>query len=176
MAEMVFALCNSCTLLPYLYDQVLIPGSQHRVSSFHLKDPTKPGHRRFIALWLVDPFQRIISTANVPPQQMDWWLDSLLGSTPEARKKALSKIPAELVALMREKGLNTNSSTATAEAKLPQELMEMTREYFLADGDMSSMGLEEAKEHRLKLMSERSAFVEVAEAGYQQHTYGFCEH
>ncbi|KAJ6783610.1 hypothetical protein PWT90_05286 [Aphanocladium album] len=46
---------------------------QHRVSPFTLQDPTKPGHRRFLALWLVDPHVRVISTANVPPQQKDWW-------------------------------------------------------------------------------------------------------
>lgn len=50
--------------------------SQHRVSSFRLKDATKPGHRRFLALWLVDPHERIVSTANVPPQQRDWYADS----------------------------------------------------------------------------------------------------
>ncbi|KAK2930715.1 Protein of unknown function DUF4246 [Fusarium oxysporum f. sp. vasinfectum] len=46
---------------------------QHRVSSFKLQDPTKTGHRRFIAFWPVDPHRRILSTANVPPQQNDWW-------------------------------------------------------------------------------------------------------
>lgn len=46
------------------------------MSSFKLQDPTKPGHRRFIALWLVDPHRRILSTANVPPQQKDWWTGS----------------------------------------------------------------------------------------------------
>ncbi len=25
--------------------------------------------------WLVDPHQRIIPTANVPPQQLDWWTE-----------------------------------------------------------------------------------------------------
>ncbi|QGI87682.1 hypothetical protein CEK25_002638 [Fusarium fujikuroi] len=49
---------------------------QHRVSSFKLEDPAKPGHRRFIALWLVDPHRRILSMANVPPQQKDWWTGS----------------------------------------------------------------------------------------------------
>jgi hypothetical protein len=44
----------------------------HRVTPFELADKTKPGHRRFIALWLVDPFVRVISTANVPPQQEEW--------------------------------------------------------------------------------------------------------
>ncbi|KAK5991331.1 hypothetical protein PT974_09612 [Cladobotryum mycophilum] len=46
----------------------------HKVSSFRLEDPSKPGHQRFLALWLVDPHRRIISTANVPPQQKDWWV------------------------------------------------------------------------------------------------------
>jgi hypothetical protein len=41
--------------------------SQHQASSFKLVDPTKPEYRRSIALWLVDPTLRIISTANVPP-------------------------------------------------------------------------------------------------------------
>ncbi|KAI8719939.1 hypothetical protein NCS52_00776200 [Fusarium sp. LHS14.1] len=44
----------------------------HRVTPFELADKTKPGHRRFIALWLVDPFTRVINTANVPPQQEEW--------------------------------------------------------------------------------------------------------
>lgn len=29
-----------------------------------------------MALWLVDPHRRILSTANVPPQQKDWWTGS----------------------------------------------------------------------------------------------------
>lgn len=45
---------------------------QHRVEPFKLVDPSRPGHRRFLVLWLVDPNYRIASTANVPPQQHDW--------------------------------------------------------------------------------------------------------
>ncbi|KAF9893467.1 hypothetical protein FE257_010779 [Aspergillus nanangensis] len=45
---------------------------QHRVSPFGLADRTKPGHRKILALFLVDPHLRIISTANVPPQQEAW--------------------------------------------------------------------------------------------------------
>ncbi|KAJ7226606.1 hypothetical protein C8J57DRAFT_1389174 [Mycena rebaudengoi] len=48
---------------------------QHRVTPFALQDRTKPGHRKIIALFLVDPHTRIISTANVPPQRGDWWAD-----------------------------------------------------------------------------------------------------
>lgn len=46
---------------------------QHRVSPFSLADPKKSGHRKILALFLVDPAIPIISTANVPPQQEDWW-------------------------------------------------------------------------------------------------------
>ncbi|OOQ82767.1 hypothetical protein PEBR_37508 [Penicillium brasilianum] len=45
---------------------------QHQVSPFSLADPSKPGHRKIIALFLVDPHLRIISSANVPPQREDW--------------------------------------------------------------------------------------------------------
>ncbi|KAL3490985.1 hypothetical protein BJX62DRAFT_225529 [Aspergillus germanicus] len=45
---------------------------QHCVSPFSLADPTKPGHRKILALFLIDPSRRVISTANVPPQREDW--------------------------------------------------------------------------------------------------------
>ncbi|KAF3393762.1 hypothetical protein F1880_004694 [Penicillium rolfsii] len=45
---------------------------QHCVSPFSLKDKTKPGHRKILALFLIDPHRRIISSANVPPQQEEW--------------------------------------------------------------------------------------------------------
>ncbi|KAK7189146.1 hypothetical protein PSPO01_04733 [Paraphaeosphaeria sporulosa] len=45
---------------------------QHKVEPFSLADKTKPGHRRYLVLWLVDPHMRIVSTADVPPQQMSW--------------------------------------------------------------------------------------------------------
>ncbi|KAK6084500.1 hypothetical protein SCUP234_03289 [Seiridium cupressi] len=144
------------------------------LSSFRLEDATKPGHRRFIALWLVDPTQRVISTANVPPQQMDWWLDSTFGVTDESRKAAIGKLPADLVTLMNDKGLIANVS-APSNAILPPELMNMVRERFDDESNALPMGSEEAREHRLKLMEARSAFVNTSEAGWQSHTYSFCE-
>lgn len=45
---------------------------QHQVSPFSLADPSKPGHRKILALFLVDPHIRITSSANVPPQYEDW--------------------------------------------------------------------------------------------------------
>ena len=46
---------------------------QHRVNPFELADPTAPGHRKIVALFLVDPNVKITSTANVPCQRQDWW-------------------------------------------------------------------------------------------------------
>jgi hypothetical protein len=48
---------------------------QHRVLPFELLDKSKPGHRKILALFLVDPNLHIISTSSVPPQSQDWWSD-----------------------------------------------------------------------------------------------------
>ncbi|KGO49193.1 Protein of unknown function DUF4246 [Penicillium expansum] len=64
---------------------------QHRVSPFSLVDPSKPGHRKILALFLVDPHRRIISSANVPPQQEDWGYERQ-----DAVNQALASLPAEL--------------------------------------------------------------------------------
>jgi hypothetical protein len=153
--------------------------SHHQVSPVKLIDPTKPGHRRFIALWLVDPAERIISTANVPPQQMDWYAESLLGSTLEARKEALAKLPAELVALVQERSrqfLGHDQDAVGGESlRLPEELMDMVREYLEADEQALPMSADEAGQHRAKLTEERSAFVRTAENGWQQARYSFDE-
>ncbi|KAF7328886.1 hypothetical protein MVEN_02518300 [Mycena venus] len=46
---------------------------QHRVSPFKLADPTKPGHRKILALFLVDPTKDpVVSATDIPPQQAEW--------------------------------------------------------------------------------------------------------
>ncbi|MFF3756146.1 DUF4246 domain-containing protein [Streptomyces sp. NPDC002185] len=42
---------------------------QHRVGPFRLADPGRPGHRKILAFFLVDPSERIVSASDVPPQQ-----------------------------------------------------------------------------------------------------------
>ncbi|CAK7225274.1 hypothetical protein SBRCBS47491_005831 [Sporothrix bragantina] len=64
---------------------------QHRVGSFELQDATKPGHRKILAMFLVDPHRRVLSSANVPPQRKDWWSEHV-HETPTA----LSRLPNEL--------------------------------------------------------------------------------
>ncbi|KAJ7778896.1 hypothetical protein B0H14DRAFT_3507876 [Mycena olivaceomarginata] len=46
---------------------------QHRVSPFKLSDPSKPGHHKILAIFLVDPtIKHIPSATAVPPQQAEW--------------------------------------------------------------------------------------------------------
>ncbi|KAL1410416.1 hypothetical protein Q8F55_004427 [Vanrija albida] len=45
---------------------------QHCVEPFELADKSKPGHRKIVALFLVDPDTPVVSTANIPPQQSHW--------------------------------------------------------------------------------------------------------
>ncbi|MFE9676870.1 DUF4246 domain-containing protein [Streptomyces sp. NPDC006259] len=56
---------------------------QHRVSSFRLTDPTRPGHRKILAFFLVDPSETIVSTSDVPPQQP--WSDTSTMTLEQAR-------------------------------------------------------------------------------------------
>lgn len=146
--------------------------SQHRVSSFKLADPTKPGHRRFIALWLVDPHQRIISTASVPPQRQDWWLDSAFGKSIDSQKSAADKLPAELLQLLGEKGIAIGEGNEEKKMTLPPELLDYVRQNF----NLGFMSLQQAKEHRLALMQQRTVLQSEDEEERNQHSYNFCEH
>jgi hypothetical protein len=96
-----------------------------------LLDPTKPGHRKILAIFLVDPsIDPIPSATHVPPQQADWAVDAL----EEARSdpmSAYSRLPPELSSLIYDRFPNTF----------------MTRD--------------EAEAYRLDLMKERTKFVRV---------------
>ncbi|MFE9555156.1 DUF4246 domain-containing protein [Streptomyces sp. NPDC006703] len=56
---------------------------QHRVGSFRLADPTRPGYRKILAFFLVDPSEKIVSTSDVPPQQP--WSDTSTMTLEQAR-------------------------------------------------------------------------------------------
>ncbi len=83
---------------------------QHRVSNFRLADPTRPGHRRFLVLWLVDPSYRICSTRNVPPQRHDWWAETAydglnLGLPAEVANMIRAEVGEYPIGLEEAKGL-----------------------------------------------------------------------
>lgn len=58
---------------------------QHCVPPFSLRDRHKPGRRKILALFLVDPNIRLLSTSNVPPQRRDWWAEEVRKMEPFAR-------------------------------------------------------------------------------------------
>ncbi|KAJ0398564.1 hypothetical protein ATCC90586_010360 [Pythium insidiosum] len=62
---------------------------QHKVEPFKLADPTKPGVRKILAFFIVDPSKKIPSTSVIPPQQQDW--------LQEARRENLSNLPEVVV-------------------------------------------------------------------------------
>jgi hypothetical protein len=66
----------------------------HRVEPFGLADATKPGHRKILAMFLVDPHIRVLSTSVVPPQQKDWWARHVQDIAP------LSNLPREIFDLI----------------------------------------------------------------------------
>lgn len=70
---------------------------QHRVSPFKLIDPSRPGHRKILALFLVDPnIEPIPSTSIIPPQQKEWATKAIVACSANPQS-LLSKLPAELV-------------------------------------------------------------------------------
>ncbi|KAJ5143732.1 Protein of unknown function DUF4246 [Penicillium bovifimosum] len=54
---------------------IMCPSVVQHKFSFALKDTTKPGYSSAMVFFLVDPNIRIISTANIPPQRVDWTMD-----------------------------------------------------------------------------------------------------
>ena len=131
---------------------------QHRVGPFKLIDPTKRGHRKILALFLVDPNIKVISTAHVPCQRMDWWIEATLEKqmTPGHTPHASSSVPGQA------KPLND----------LPRELQDLVFQHV----DEFPISLEDAETLRLELMKERQKF-SVSHGEYIENmTISLCEH
>lgn len=109
------------------------------MSPFEIVEKGRRGERAFVALWLVDPHRRVLSTANVPPLRRDW-MEGCLGE-------------------------------GGAEG-----VEEKVRKRFGLGEGVRPMAVEEAREHRRKLMEERSISREVETQVWEETSYGFCEH
>jgi hypothetical protein len=80
--KVVYGLENDCTLnqdrgavLTREDRCICFPNTmQHRVAPFKLADPNKPGNRKILVYFLVDPSVRIPSTLHIAPQQKYWYL------------------------------------------------------------------------------------------------------
>ncbi|KAF6763592.1 hypothetical protein DFP72DRAFT_1059664 [Ephemerocybe angulata] len=120
---------------------------QHQVQPFKLEDPTKPGHRKIMALFLVDPHTSAISTADVPPQRLDWWAEEVSSKERDVRN-------------------------ADALTKLPNEL----KERIFAGVEDFPIDMEKAKEHREQLMAERKSYVLAHQRQFAATSISLCEH
>lgn len=110
---------NRCIAFPNTY--------QHRVSSFELADKTKQGHRKILALFLVDPAVHIPSTTTVPPQQQGWRSDATAANP--VLKKAFAP---EIISWIDSLGDGTMTKKEAEEYRL--ELMD-ERTAFVAEND-----------------------------------------
>ncbi|KAL7924524.1 hypothetical protein ACQKWADRAFT_270273 [Trichoderma austrokoningii] len=139
---------------------------QHKESSIKLKDACNPGYKHLISLHLVEPSKRIISTANVPPQQRDWWLSAVLRQPPPLQPgggSTLAKLPPDLVAILKQK-------TSCGE-KLPVELLEMVRGHLYGNESLLPMTEEEARKQRAKLLQERIEYHTRADLAWDDKSY-----
>ncbi|KAH6912099.1 hypothetical protein BKA70DRAFT_1535253 [Coprinopsis sp. MPI-PUGE-AT-0042] len=109
---------------------------QHQVQPFELEDPTKSGHRKILALFLVDPHVRVLSTAHVPPQRLDWWRKSLNDDT----RNPLNGLPLELQDHVYSEVDGFPISLKDAKA-LREELMDERRDFVLQHSDIFESSL-----------------------------------
>lgn len=77
---------------------------QHCVAPFSLVDRTRPGHRKILALFLVNPSVTIPSTSGVAPQQRDQLFETLVTCEGD-----MQKLPHELLRLVTEMDTHTMS-------------------------------------------------------------------
>ena len=80
---------HRCVAFPNLY--------QHQVQPFRLEDPTKPGHRKILVFFLVDPTRKVLSATDVAPQQREWVTDAMRSAGLES---AFATLPLELLTMI----------------------------------------------------------------------------
>ncbi|KAI0742054.1 hypothetical protein C8Q80DRAFT_1109616 [Daedaleopsis nitida] len=102
---------------------------QHRVEPFELADATQPGHRKILCFFLVDPFVRIHSTADVPPQQSDWYEAEM------ERIPALRALPQELFDMISRYVLDATMTREDAE-EVREELMEERANFVVTHNEL----------------------------------------
>ncbi len=96
---------------------------QHKVAPFRLKDKSKPGHRKILVFFLVDPALRVLSTASVPPQQRSWMLDIV------QRDMSSLQLPPEITAKVMD---HVAWPMSLADAKRYREELMKERKYFIS--------------------------------------------
>ena len=113
---------DRCIAFPNLY--------QHLVSPFRLEDPTKPGHRKILVFFLVDPHITIPSASVVAPQQASWKQRAISGTT------LWNRLPVEL----RDIVANDADMLTLEQAKAYREELMSERTVFIETVDRERFG------------------------------------
>ena len=129
---------GKCIAFPNIY--------QHNVAPFRLEDPTKPGIRKILVFFLVDPTKTITSTATVVPQNPDWQADELMSI------------------------FNKAYETDGLPVQLSKNILDTILTY------TNPMSLTEAHKHRANLMDERKFFINKNTKVVFERTVSLCEH
>jgi hypothetical protein len=120
---------------------------QHSVQPFELADRTLPGHRKILVYFLVDPFQRLLSTADVPPQQRSW------------------------VARQYDSELHQLLHAAAGGVHMPEDVIAYLFEFL-----EYPLSRSDAEDIRAQLMKERSFFVNQVTETVFERPFSLCEH
>ena len=126
---------HRCVAFPNLY--------QHQVQPFGLEDPTKPGHRKILVFFLVDPTQRVLSATDVAPQQREWVTEAMYNA---GQNSAFAKLPSELLTMISD--ANEGAMTRSEAEEYRKELMS-ERTISVEENDRAYFG--SARPHHVQL-------------------------
>uniref|UniRef100_A0A914DHC5 Uncharacterized protein n=1 Tax=Acrobeloides nanus TaxID=290746 RepID=A0A914DHC5_9BILA len=98
---------------------------QHKVEPFELVDKTRPGHRKILVFFLVDPNISILSTERVPPQQNSWFFKEVCKIVPQ-----IAMLP-DLV----KKRIQELLPVTLDQAKIFREELIKERKYYIEDSN-----------------------------------------
>lgn len=110
---------DRCIVFPNIF--------QHQVQPFRLQDPTRPGSRKILVFFLVNPEEGpILSTTFVPPQQKAWSSGTVAAASlnKELAKKLSPEIARDIERLV-------DWPMTLEEAKKHRELLMKERKYFV---------------------------------------------
>lgn len=118
---------DRCVAFPNLY--------QHQVQPFHLEDPAKPGHRKILVFFLVDPTQRIPSATDVAPQQREWVAEAMRSADTNS---ALARLPVEILTMISE---GNDGTMSLSEAKEYRKELMKERTVFVENNNKTYFGM-----------------------------------
>ena len=87
----VVAKTNRCIAFTNLY--------QRQVQPFELEDPTRPGHRKALTFFLIDPIREIPSASDAAPQEQEWVIDAMRAV---GANSPFARLPVEILKMISE--------------------------------------------------------------------------